>query len=121
METKIVRATSVHGLNEAIGIEEQDGWKVVGSHQAVTTHEQKRFAGSEHKSTVFTTEYSVTMVKDEDKHKAGQNLESVAKLLDKVQTFLVDMGMENGECYNTLYDARCGIEDVKEDLGFTTE
>lgn len=121
METKVLTAKTAHGLNEVIRLEEMDGWKVVGGHQTATTHQQNIYAGRQHTQSRFTTEYSVTMVKDKCKHKAGQNLESVAKLLDEVQTHLVKLGHENTEVYNTLYDARCGIEDVKEDLGFTTE
>lgn len=63
MEYKIVTASSAGGLNNSVNALLKEGWKTKGSHNVVRTHEQKRFAGMQHKDTTYQHEYSQTMIK----------------------------------------------------------
>ena len=65
MEQKIITARSASHLNTKIAEMIEEGWKPLGSHQVLTIHAQNRYAGMQHKDTVYETEYSQTMVKDE--------------------------------------------------------
>ena len=64
MEQKIITSGSAHGLNEKIEKAIAEGWKPLGSHQAVVKHSQNRFAGMQHRDTIHELEYSQTMTKD---------------------------------------------------------
>jgi ribosomal protein L13 len=61
MEQKIITARLASELNRRISEMQREGWEPIGSHFVVVTREQKRFAGSQHKDTVFEHEYSQTM------------------------------------------------------------
>lgn len=61
MEQKIITAKSASELNKKISDLQKECWEPIGSHQVVTKHEQKRFAGTQHKDTIFESEYSQTM------------------------------------------------------------
>lgn len=63
MEQKIITSKSASGLNQKISEMQKEGWEPIGSHFVVSVHEQKRFAGSQHKDTIFESEYSQTMRK----------------------------------------------------------
>jgi len=63
-KTKILSHHTVSGLNEKIASAEAEGYKVIGGHQAVNTHAQNRFAGMQHKDTIYEVEYSVTVTKE---------------------------------------------------------
>ena len=63
MQQKIITSGSAHGLNEQIKELIGQGWKPLGSHQAVVKHSQNRFAGTQHRDTLNELEYSQTMVK----------------------------------------------------------
>ena len=64
MEFKVVRSGSVEGFNEKIGSLIELGWKPIGSHQVVVTHIQNRFSGLQHKDSVHSLEYSISMMKE---------------------------------------------------------
>jgi hypothetical protein len=40
-----------------------EGWTPIGSHSAVESYHQLQFAGSQHKRTEITVEYSQTLIK----------------------------------------------------------
>lgn len=63
MEQKIITSSSASGLNSKIAEMQKDGWEPIGSHKVVTIHEQNRFAGTQHRDTIFDNEYSQTMRK----------------------------------------------------------
>ncbi len=63
MEQKIITSSSASGLNQKISDMQNDGWEPIGEHKVVVVHEQKRFAGTQHKDTTFQHEYSQTMRK----------------------------------------------------------
>lgn len=58
----ILTATSTSQLEEKISKHLQEGFTPVGSHQVVTSHVQKRFAGNIHRDSIYTSEYSITMI-----------------------------------------------------------
>jgi len=64
MEYKIVIGKSAYDLNNAVAEFAKEGWAPTGSHQVVTRHEQLRYAGSQHKDTIFEVEYSQTMIRE---------------------------------------------------------
>lgn len=64
MEQIIIIEHSADALNARIRLMIGEGWKPVGGHNVVTTHEQLRYSGMQHKDTVYTREYSQTMVKN---------------------------------------------------------
>lgn len=120
-EKKVISAPSVTSLNRRIAELSAQGWEPIGTHQVVTTHAQNTYAGTQHRTTQFTTEYSMTLQKSVDTNKVGEILERVAKKLDEVQNWMDELGSNDSLMYQKLYDARCEIEDAKEDLGVTTE
>lgn len=63
MEHKIITSSSASGLNQKIAEMQKEGWETIGSHSVVVVHEQKRFAGTQHRDTIFEREYSQTMKK----------------------------------------------------------
>ena len=65
MEQKIITANSVNALNISIQTHMREGWEPLGSHQVVTIHAQNRYAGTQHKDTVYKNEYSQTMIKND--------------------------------------------------------
>ena len=60
---KVIYAESVGSLNEQISRGITDGWTPLGSHLVVVSHEQLRYSGMQHKDTIVSKEYSLTMVK----------------------------------------------------------
>jgi len=58
---KILEAASVAGLNVRLQEHIEEGWEPVGSHQVVIEHMQNRFAGNQHKDSVYTHLYSITV------------------------------------------------------------
>lgn len=64
MEFKVIRSGSVEGLNEKIKTYIEEGWKPVGGHQVVITHVQNRFSGLQHKDTVNTLDYTLSMIRE---------------------------------------------------------
>ncbi len=64
MNYKIVTSSSAEQLSAKVNELIKDGWKPVGSHHAMVTHQQNRFSGDQHKDTVYDVEYSQTMIKD---------------------------------------------------------
>ena len=64
MSYKIVTASSASGLNNQIGALIKEGWQRKGSHKVVTTHKQNRFRGNQLVDTVYTQEFSQTMIKE---------------------------------------------------------
>jgi uncharacterized protein YpmS len=63
MQYKILTSQTSSGLNKLIQSYIDDGWTVVGSHQVAIVHEQNRFAGSQHKDTIYELEYSISIKK----------------------------------------------------------
>ena len=61
MEQKIITARTAGELNRKISEMQKEFWEPIGSHSVVVTREQNRFAGSQHKDTIFEHEYSQTM------------------------------------------------------------
>ena len=61
MEQKIITSSSASGLNQKIAELQKEGWEPIGSHSVVVIHEQKRFAGTQHRDTIVEREYSQTM------------------------------------------------------------
>ncbi len=58
---KIITASSPDGLNSKVQDMIAEGWEPLGSHSAVNTHSQNRYAGTQHMDTRHETEYSITM------------------------------------------------------------
>ncbi len=63
MEQKIITSRHASDLNKKIGEMIKEGWSPVGAHTVLTTHVQNRFAGMQHKDTIFEYEYAQTMKK----------------------------------------------------------
>lgn len=61
IKTFILTAHSASELNKRINEHIEQGYKVVGAHQVVVVHSQNRFAGTQHRDTIHTLEYSVTL------------------------------------------------------------
>lgn len=80
MEQIIIIERSADALNARIRLMIGEGWKPVGSHNVVTTHEQLRYSGMQHKDTVYTREYSQTMVKKVKSHDANESFEDDIKI-----------------------------------------
>ena len=64
MEQKIITSRHASELNAQIAKMIEEGWQPVGSHTVLTTHEQLRYSGMQHKDTTFEYEYAQTMRKD---------------------------------------------------------
>ncbi len=98
MKQKIITAKSASELNRMISEMQKEFWEPIGSHQVVVVHEQKRFAGSQHKDTIFEREYSQTMkfngeafvekIETDEKQKNRQeNIENeIESILDKKES-----------------------------------
>jgi hypothetical protein len=63
MDYKIVTSISPEQLTVKVNELIKAGWKPVGSHQALVTHQQNMFSGDQRKDTVCDVEYSQTMIK----------------------------------------------------------
>lgn len=61
MKIKIISASSPEGLNSKVQDMIAEGWEPMGSHSAVNTHSQNRYAGTQHMDTIHKTEYSISM------------------------------------------------------------
>jgi len=61
---KIVSASNPSSLSAKVRDLAQIGWKPVGGHQAVTTHAQNRYAGSQHMDTTYKLEYTQSLIKE---------------------------------------------------------
>jgi len=59
---EIVTASSMDSLKAKVREHLEDGWTPVGGHQVVAKYAQNVYAGSQHRHTVFTIEYSQTMI-----------------------------------------------------------
>lgn len=68
MEQKIITSSSASELNRRISEMQGEGWEPIGSHQVVVVHEQRRFAGTQHRDTIYEREYSQTIRKVKDKN-----------------------------------------------------
>ena len=64
MEKKIITSSSASGLNQKIAEMQKEGWEPMGEHKVVVVHEQKRFAGMQHKDTTFQHEYSMSIQRE---------------------------------------------------------
>lgn len=62
-KTIILTASQASGLQSKIEKAESTGFQSVGSHQVTITHVQNRFAGLQHKDSVYKLEFSITMTK----------------------------------------------------------
>lgn len=97
MEQKIITARFASELNQKISEMQKDGWEPIGSHFVVVTREQKRFAGSQHKDTVFEHEYSQTMKKKLvkksliDESKREDALKFIDVILDEKESKGIDL------------------------------
>jgi hypothetical protein len=73
MEQKIITSHSASDLNTKLADLMKEGWKPIGSHQVVISHEQNRFSGMQHKDTIVEREYSLS-VQREHTPSEGQKL-----------------------------------------------
>lgn len=64
-EYKIETAHDSSSLAKKVNELIKEGWQTVGSHQVVIKHQQLRYAGMQHKDTIFEIEYSQTLVNSE--------------------------------------------------------
>lgn len=64
MDYQIVTTSSTGQLVVKVKELIKEGWKPVGGHQALVTHQQNRFSGDQHKDTVYDLEYSQTMINE---------------------------------------------------------
>ena len=55
MKIKIISASSPEGLNSKVQDMIAEGWEPMGSHSAVNTHSQNRYAGTQHMDTIHKT------------------------------------------------------------------
>jgi hypothetical protein len=62
MDYTVVTSSSPEQLVVKVKELIKDGWKPVGGHQAVVTHQQNRYSGDQHKDTVYDIEYGQTMI-----------------------------------------------------------
>ena len=58
---EIFTSRSASGLSKKVNEAIIDGWKPVGSHNVITTHQEVRYHGQQ---THFENEYSQTMIKE---------------------------------------------------------
>lgn len=65
MEVTIISSSSAEGLTSKIKANMQNGWKPMGSHQVVRSHSQNRFRGDQLVDTIHQSEYSITMVRED--------------------------------------------------------
>lgn len=65
MEQKIITSHTASGLNEQIKKMIAEGWEPVGGHSVVQVHAQNRYTGMQHKDTIYDSEYSQTMRKND--------------------------------------------------------
>jgi hypothetical protein len=86
MEQKIITAHSASDLNTKLADLMKEGWKPIGSHQVVVSHEQNRFAGMQHKDTIIQHEYSLS-VQREHTPSEGQE-EVINSYLRELQTIM---------------------------------
>ena len=64
MEQKIITSHSASDLNTKLADLMKEGWKPIGSHQVVVSHEQNRFSGMQHKDTIVEREYSLSVQRE---------------------------------------------------------
>ncbi|MEI6586716.1 MAG: DUF1737 domain-containing protein [Sediminibacterium sp.] len=62
---KIASAGSPQGLTEQIKLLIADGWEPMGSHQVIQHHAQNRYRGDQLMDTIYQSEYTITMVREE--------------------------------------------------------
>jgi len=65
MEQKVITSSSPSGLNEKIKQMVAEGWEPVGGHSVVQINAQNRYSGLQHKDTIYESEYSQTMRKND--------------------------------------------------------
>jgi len=63
MEYKVVEANTVESLTKKVNSLIELGWEPVGSHQSQVRHMQNRYRGSDHMDSIYTLEYTQTLVK----------------------------------------------------------
>jgi len=63
MEYKVVEANTAESLTSKVNSLIQLGWEPLGSHQAQVRHMQNRYRGSDHMDSIYTLEYTQTLVK----------------------------------------------------------
>jgi hypothetical protein len=59
----VVHSNSVRELVEKVNALIAEGYTPIGSHQVATIKEQNRYSGSQHMDTIYTTDYSQTLIK----------------------------------------------------------
>jgi len=64
MEYKVVRSSNADRLTEKVNQYIAEGFKPIGSHQAVVKHEQNRFRGTQHADTINELEYTQTIIRE---------------------------------------------------------
>lgn len=64
MDYKIITASTASDLTARVKTAIEEGYKPVGSHTALTKHEQCRYRGNELGDVVHTFEYAQTVVKE---------------------------------------------------------
>jgi hypothetical protein len=64
MKYLLVRSSNADRLTEKVNQYIAEGYKPIGSHQAVVKHEQNRFRGNQHADTINELEYTQTMVRE---------------------------------------------------------
>jgi hypothetical protein len=96
MEQKIITSHSASDLNAKLADLIKEGWKPIGSHQVVVSHEQNRFSGMQHKDTIVEREYSLS-VQREHTPSEGQKgvidsyVKDLTKILEKKTDDIADL------------------------------
>lgn len=66
MDYKVISSHSPESLSNRVSDYIKEGWKPVGSHQVVELLRQNKFRGDQHMSTLIESEYSQTIIKDNE-------------------------------------------------------
>ena len=93
MEKKIITSSSASGLNQKIADMQKEGWEPIGSHSVVVVHEQNRFAGTQHKDTIFEHEYSISVQREHTPSEGQQGVidDYLSDLTEILQTKTDDL------------------------------
>lgn len=68
MKVTILIDPTISGLNSKINELLADGWEPLGGHQVITRRNVNRYSGTQHMDTLFSIEYSITMILKSESH-----------------------------------------------------
>ena len=101
MEQKIITSHSASDLNSKLADLIKEGWKPIGGHQVVVSHEQNRFSGMQHKDTIIEREYSQTVQREIPKNE-GQK-EVIERYVDDMKKIMETKTDDMADIKNLMY------------------